>query len=358
MKRTVETHGKPWGGFILILVLCVFGLRMDHVQATFDGYQGSASTPLPTSSIEPQVEPDAGQWKTWLLTSGQQFRLPPPPRMRATRDELDTLRELAATRDAATLDLITYWNTGGPSYRWNEIARNLVVKYFGRDNGPNSRALALVHVAIYDAMIATWDSKYFHNRRRPGDFSPRLSTALPTPKSPSYPSEFAVAAGAASAVLSHLFPQDGSFLNQQAEAAGMSRLLAGVEYPSDVAAGLELGRGVAALVIQYEIATGDIPNGGWTGTVPADPGLWKPAPGTIPAGVTAGGWKPWVLSSGNQLRPASPFPEKSQELTEVKNFPRTAFTNQAAYSGRTTDTPARHTPTGTIRSAGRSSSMH
>jgi hypothetical protein len=26
-----------------------------------------------------QVEPNAGKWKTWVLSSGDQLRLPPPP---------------------------------------------------------------------------------------------------------------------------------------------------------------------------------------------------------------------------------------------------------------------------------------
>lgn len=119
------------------------------------------------------------------------------------------------------LDQINYWNAGGPAYRWNEIARALTTQRLGRDNAPNSRALALMNVAIYDAMIAAWDSKYLYNRQRPGEFAPQLSTVLANPKSPSYPSEYAVAAGAASAVLIYLLPGDEGFLNQQAEAAAV-----------------------------------------------------------------------------------------------------------------------------------------
>src|SRR5688572_1847206 len=51
-----------------------------------------------------QVEPNAGSWKTWLLSSGSELRLPPPPGKFDTRDELDELRALAGQRDAAALD--------------------------------------------------------------------------------------------------------------------------------------------------------------------------------------------------------------------------------------------------------------
>src|SRR5207248_3059652 len=98
--------------------------------------------------------------------------------------------------------------------------------------------------AIYDSIIAAWDSKYTHNRPRPSELDSSLTTAIPNPQSPSYPSEYAVAAGAASTVLAYLFPDDADLLTQQAQAAMQSRLIAGVEYPSDAQAGLELGQKV------------------------------------------------------------------------------------------------------------------
>ena len=29
--------------------------------------------------LNAQTEPDAGNWKTWFITSGKDYRLPPPP---------------------------------------------------------------------------------------------------------------------------------------------------------------------------------------------------------------------------------------------------------------------------------------
>jgi hypothetical protein len=51
--------------------------------------------------------------------------------------------------------------------------------------------------------------------------------------------------GAAAAVLSYLFPDRALLFAKHAEEATRSRLLAGVSYPSDVAAGLEIGHRVA-----------------------------------------------------------------------------------------------------------------
>src|SRR5947209_2330762 len=67
-----------------------------------------------------QIEPAAGGWKTWVLSSGRQLRLPPPPGQAST--EITQLQTMAAQRDAAALHLIRYWDAGAPGYRWNEIA--------------------------------------------------------------------------------------------------------------------------------------------------------------------------------------------------------------------------------------------
>jgi membrane-associated phospholipid phosphatase len=177
-------------------------------------------------------------------------------------------------------------------------------------------------VAIYDATIAAWDAKYTYDRPRPSAVSPTLTTALATSPSQSYPSEHAVAAGAASAVLAYLFPNAAQFFADKADEAGTSRLLAGAQYESDVAAGLDLGRRVAKMVIERAMTDGS--DAKWTGTVPVGPGLWK----GVPIEPLMGTWKTWVLSSGHQLRlpppPASDSAQRAAELAEVKNYHRDA----------------------------------
>src|SRR6266852_8241975 len=70
------------------------------------------------------------------------------------------------------------------------------------------------------------------------------------PLSPAYPSEHAAVAGTASAILAYLFSNDAESFTSMADEAARSRLLAGIQYPSDTTAGLELGRKVANLVIE------------------------------------------------------------------------------------------------------------
>src|SRR5258708_11603195 len=140
-----------------------------------------------------QIEPNAGQWKTWVLSSGSQFRLPEPPSQRDSKEEVEVLANLATQRDANALALVKLWDAGSPSYQWNQIALSEISK-FNLNTPRGERVLALVNVAIYDAMVAAWDSKYAYNRPRPSDLVKSLSTAIPNPDSPSYPSEHPVAA--------------------------------------------------------------------------------------------------------------------------------------------------------------------
>jgi membrane-associated phospholipid phosphatase len=272
-----------------------------------------------------EVEPDAGTWRTWVLNAGSQLQLGPPP---DSATEIAEVRALVDQRNAQTMDLIAYWDTGAPATRWNEIA--IAQTIIGRMTLRSYRAMALLNVAIYDATVAAWDSKYAHNRPHPTDLDPSISNAVAVPRSPAFPCEHAVTAGAASTVLAYLFPQRAATFTAQAEEAARSRVQAGVAFPSDAAAGLELGRAVGALVVAR--AQTDGTDAAWTGTVPVGPGLWQ---GANPAEPLAGAWKPWVLGSGDQLRlnapPGHDSDLKQQELAEIRQFLDTGTNNPVAF---------------------------
>ena len=193
-----------------------------------------------------------------------------------------------------------------------------------------NRVLALLHVAVYDAIVAAWDAKYTYNRQRPSEVDRKFVTVLPNPASPGYPDERAVAAGAASSILAYAYPDDAQMFTDLAEAAAQSRLLAGVSFPSDVEVGLELGRAVAAKVIERAQADGSDVK--WTGAPPTGPGFWV---GDKPVEPLMGTWQPWVLSSGDQFRlpppPAYDSAQKLAEIEEIKTYTHTFATNQSAF---------------------------
>ncbi len=299
-------------------------------------YGGAAATQTLPVSAE-HIEPTAGTWKGWLLTSGDQFRPASPPDEATAKNDHDELMALAAARDDAALDRIAFWNAGAPAYRWNEVTIDHLLAN-GIGGPPAVRTLALVHTAIADATIATWDAKYAYNRPRPATAMPELTTVIATPASPAYPSEHAATAAAASAVLGFLYPDAAATFDALAEEAGQSRLLAGTDYPSDVAAGMEIGRQVAELAIARAKTDGS--DAKWTGSVPTEPGKWN---GTDPVAPMAGTWQTWTLEANDQYRPGPPPAYDSEqmaiELEEVQTFERTPMTNLIAsywqyYGGR------------------------
>jgi membrane-associated phospholipid phosphatase len=277
---------------------------------------------VPRAALSDQ---NAGSWRTWVLTSGREVRLSPPPDASATAAELEQLRGIAGQLDAKAQERIAYWGYSSPSYRWNEVLTDiLAARPIG--GGGAMRTFAMLNVAINDAMVAAWDSKYAHNRARPGDMDSRF--ALPASRSPSYPCEYSVAAGAAAAVIAHIYPAEAQRISSVAEEAAHSRVLAGAAFPSDTKAGLELGRAVAARVV----ARMKIDDTKWAGTVPTGPGLWK---GTNPVGVNEVSWPLFVMTASSQFRPAAPYahdsPQRAAELAETKNFKRTPFTNSKVF---------------------------
>ena len=196
------------------------------------------------------------------------------------KDELAQVRRLAAGRSAADVERIRWWDAGGPAYRWNELAVAAMLDEFVT-LPLAARNLALVQAAVDDAVAAAAAGKQAYRRPRPRAADASIAVSVPAPAGSSYPSEYAAAATAASEVLGYLFPaRAGDFAAKAEEAAG-SRVVAGVEYPSDVAAGREIGRKVAVLAIARGKADGS--DAKWTGTVPT--GKWQ---GTNPVAPMAG----------------------------------------------------------------------
>jgi membrane-associated phospholipid phosphatase len=272
------------------------------------------------------AEPTAGQWKTWVLASPTDIDVPPPPaegsaQARAEEQELESLAE---RRTPEIADIVGKWEgVGEPvSTPWMEMALEFVSAR-AKDPPISSRAYALVSIAAYDAMVTAWHYKYRYGRQAP-DVVDYLSAPGPDP---SYPSEHAAIAGAASKVLAYLFPERPALrLEEAADQAAESRVFAGANWRSDVTAGLDLGRAVADRVIEY--AKGDGAESACNARRPGDPPrYWAPPPGSVanPVQPCAGTWKTWVLTSGDQFRPGPPpvvgspeFLAQAREVVEAK----------------------------------------
>src|SRR6266700_1401692 len=97
-----SSRSRVWVPFAAIVVLIVALAPMRAGAMPLVGLQPGGAW----------IEPQAGSWQTWVLTSGSQFRPGPPPGAADTQSELDQLRALAEQRDPVALDQITFWDTG------------------------------------------------------------------------------------------------------------------------------------------------------------------------------------------------------------------------------------------------------
>jgi membrane-associated phospholipid phosphatase len=290
------------------------------------GLIAASAVPALAQSVSGQLEPDAGNWRTWAIGSGSAIAVPPPPDADTTAGEIRELKAHAAP-DANTLERMAYWDRGWPGYRWQEI----FLAEAEKDSKPSIvRSLALVSIAIHDATVAAWHAKYQYARQRPSEADSAIRALVPVPHSPSYPSEHAAVATAAADVLAYIFSSDAARLQQLASEAGQSRIASGVQYPSDVKAGEALGHEVAAAVIAHGKADrSDTP---WDGKIRTGPDLWA---GTNPAFISMGTWTPWVLQSADQFRPPPPpgprSPQMAADIAEIKNFSRTPVSTRLSW---------------------------
>jgi membrane-associated phospholipid phosphatase len=263
-----------------------------------------------------------------------------PGSEQALAEVAEILRRQGA-RTSQTDSLMRVWDEL-PTTRWHSLALDLSGFYWAllpdvRIATParSARAFALLHVAMYDALVATWEAKYVYNRAAPANADARIRAFVPIDDTPSYPSEHAAAAAAAAGVLSYLFPsEDTAAFHALAREAGETRIVLGAAYRSDVDVGHAMGRAVAARVIARARADGSAAT--WTGTMPTSPTAWRPTPSRFvsePFDPTAGSWRTWVISSGAAFRPDAPPPPGSerfdQDVQELRALSQTRTAEQA-----------------------------
>jgi membrane-associated phospholipid phosphatase len=273
-----------------------------------------------SAAVVAQDAPHPGDWKTWVIASGKEHGVPAPPDAASTQRELDWLRAASTESNPRIVEQIRYWDSGPPSYRWMDMIANR--PGLGQPIGPYpARTFAYVTLAIYDATVAAANAKRMYQRERPSQADSQIHARVPVPQSSSYPSDYAATAAAAATVMAYLVPAEAEYFKNLAEEAGKSRLYAGVEYPSDYAAGMELGRRVAEQVIAKARMDGS--DAVWSGTVPTGRCMWT---GTNPGNAAGANWRPLVMTTPSEFRPPAPpscdSPQVQAELAAVRSYPR------------------------------------
>jgi membrane-associated phospholipid phosphatase len=261
------------------------------------------------------TRPDAtnpASWRPWLLNSPDELR-PVAPDTPASA-EIDELLDLQGQRTAGSASTVAKWAAGPAILPWTLLALDLI-----RLHQPSpvraARALALLHVAMYDAVIAIYDARSAFPRPSPAMTLQTLAPLGTTPpQASSFPSEHAAIAAAAATTLAALFPQESATaLMDLADEAAMSRLWAGACFRSDIEAGMAIGRTIGERAVQRAQTDGSDRVWDGSGRLIGD-GYWQPTPPAFiqqPLDPLAGAWRTWVVPRGDAYRPPPPPPFRS-----------------------------------------------
>ena len=196
-----------------------------------------------------------GQATPYFLTTGSQYRPGPPPAFMSPEFNaaLAEVRAYSDNRTPAQVDDARFWNnppgTPTPSGYFNELAASYITEQ-GMDETAAAEVLALMHAAIFDAMIGCWDAKYHYWVMRPSQVDPAITLPLGLPNHPSYPSGHSCVSAAAGTVLTDFFPGHSGDLVDIVAAAGLSRIVGGIHYGFDITAGAEIGTAVGLLALE------------------------------------------------------------------------------------------------------------
>ena len=267
-------------------------------------------------------EPSAQRWQTWVLGAPDEIAVAPPPRAGSS----DALRDDRALRDAVAARTpeqdAALRSSEAESVVQPWLARAMQLVSQREKNPPAaSRSYGLVSVAMYDAAVAAYHWMYRYDRKAPTGVGAVARTG-----DPSYPSDHAAIAGAATRVLAYLYPEvPRARFDLAADDAAQLRVAGGASRPSDAAAGLKLGRAVGDRIVAH--ARRDGSTRAWDGKRPRGRGYWAPPPGSLarPVEPMAGTWGTWVLRTGSQLRPGPPpafdsakFRAEAEEVVRAK----------------------------------------
>ncbi len=261
-----------------------------------DGANENPMSPVPPSNIPGvyQAVPPfdivfAPFWediKLFGLQKKDQFRSKPYPSLNSEEytkafDEVKDLGNLNS--NARTEDQTAYCNFW---YEFSEAGWNRVARILASNKKLNlletARLFALVDMAMADAYIAGWDSKFYYNLWRPytairqadidnNEYTivdPQWEPAMPTPPVQDYPSTHSALGNAAATVMEKILGDDTpftmnsptnlsnagerSFINvkQAADENADSRVVAGIHFRFACEAGQEMGDKVGEWVVE------------------------------------------------------------------------------------------------------------
>ena len=229
------------------------------------------------------LQPCWGQVRPMVLTSGAECAPASPPRYssEATSElyaQAFVVHQTGVMLTPAQKEIAHYW-ADGPGTTGTPPGHSIaIMSGFVQDDGMSlmeaAEGYARVGIAVHDAFIACWNTKYAHSLIRPVTYIQQLidrnwKPLLPTPNFPEYASGHSTQSGASATVMADMLGErtftdttrrrhglepemaDRSFqsLEDAAEEAAISRLYGGIHYPAGNRDGLQQGRCIGRAVI-------------------------------------------------------------------------------------------------------------
>jgi len=143
---------------------------------------------------------------------------------------------------------INYWNTSYPSYRWHQIMMEVSRAKKGHKNGGR---VVILHLSIYDALAEVWKHKKQHQVKAPYQQNSKVQKLSRERAYSTFVCEWSAAAGAAREVIGYYFPDRKPYLDSLIAQFKETRLITGLQLPSDIEKGMAIGKQIAAKYIEY-----------------------------------------------------------------------------------------------------------
>lgn len=166
--------------------------------------------------------------------------IPPAPADNSltTAADLMTVLAVQARRTPESVALATYFAEQSV-FQFDAV----IGPWFNAKSLP--RTAAIFEQVAADRYAISSKGKAFWARPRPPLLDPRVHACIELPSSGAYPSGHTTMAYVWAGLLAEVFPEKREALQERAAMIGWSRIVGGVHYPSDVAAGRILGEKLA-----------------------------------------------------------------------------------------------------------------
>jgi hypothetical protein len=236
-------QGLSWGQTVAQAILAWRSQDgfSDTVPPYLGGTQPGQWQPTPPA-FAPGLAPQLATTTAWVIRSPSQFRTAGPPALTSDQylaDYNETKSMGSATNSGRTNDqtlFANFWQAGNPPDYFDPVVLSLAAQHHF-SMAQTARMLALVNLAMADAIIGCWDAKYTYSSWRPitaiqmggtdGNDNTTADSAwtplITTPAFPEYPSAHSCVSGAATQILSQTFGEETSFNVVSDAVAGVTR---------------------------------------------------------------------------------------------------------------------------------------